>query len=70
MSVPNMPPPRIVVWEPFADCEPMDAYPTGLRQEAEYHRRRAAWHQEQAFELAAMAREAELTGVPFRPNAA
>jgi hypothetical protein len=66
MPIPNTPPPRIVMFEPFADCEPMQVFPTGLREQASANRESAARLLQKAFELEAMAAEAELAGTPWR----
>lgn len=60
-TIPNRPPPRIARYEPFAGSGLMTVYPTGLRDSADAKRATAARLLAEAFELEAMAREAELT---------
>lgn len=62
-TISNTPPPRIALFEPFADVEPVEVFPTGLRDEAKWKREAAARLLDEAFDLEAMAREAELTHV-------
>lgn len=65
MDIPNTPPPRIVLFEPFADCGLIEVYPTGLRHQAAFNRAKAAHLLDEAFVLEAQAAEAELAGTPW-----
>lgn len=60
-TTPHTPPPRVVMWRPFADSEPMQSFPGGYRESAQRCREQAARLLSEAFELEAMAAEAELT---------
>jgi hypothetical protein len=51
------------MFEPFADAGLVKVFPTGLREQATWKREAAAKLLDEAFELDAMAREAELTHV-------